>query len=79
MSESSIVAEIRAYAVEAAATCREAEQQRRADLSKRDGDTIAAMLREQRHAWDEKARSYDALIAFIDSKTAAIRARGEEK
>lgn len=61
------VAKILAYAIESAAVCREAEEERRSDLSKRENGTIADMLREQVFAWGEKAKSYDALVVFIDA------------
>ncbi len=70
------VAKIRAYATESAAVCRTAEETRRSDLSKRENGTIADMLREQVFAWGEKAKSYDALVEFIDATRSRPDANG---
>lgn len=47
------------------ATCREAEAQRDHDIGTHEGRPILDLLREQRHAWHEKAASYEALGRFI--------------
>lgn len=72
-----VVAKIRAYAVECAATCREAEAARLSDIGKRvENAPIMPMLREQHYSWGEKAKSYDALVAFIDALVAAVPEAG---
>lgn len=62
------------------AVCTKAEEQRRADMSKRDENApIMDMLREQRHAWEEKARSYRMLGALMDADTAALASLPDAK
>lgn len=72
--DEAVVARIRDYVVAAIETCREAEKERLSDMGKRaENHQIMPMLREQRFAWSEKAKSYDALLRFIDDAQRGAR------